>query len=85
MGQNREHRSTPGALETPDRDAAQTDPHIMRVTRQASSPITGRLMLELEAEGQEKSEHTFNKRLAVCKQAEVCTFVWTGCGFYKLA
>ena len=43
----------------------------MRMTRQASSPITGRLMLELEAEGQEEGEHTFNKRLAVCNQAEV--------------
>jgi hypothetical protein len=45
------------------------------MTRQASSPITGRLMLELEAEGQEEGEHTFNKRLAVCTQAEVRGFV----------
>ena len=61
VGEDRKHRSTPRALETPDRDAAQTDPHIMRMTRQASSPIAGRLVLELEAEGQEKGEHTFNK------------------------
>jgi hypothetical protein len=32
-------------------------------------------MLELEAEDQEESEYTFNKRLAVCHQAEVCAFV----------
>jgi hypothetical protein len=45
------------------------------MTRQASSPITGRLMLELEAEGQEEGEHTFNTRLAVCTQAEGRGFV----------
>jgi len=49
----------------------------MRMTRQASSAITGRLVLELEAEGQEEGEHTFNKRLAVCTQAEVGGFVST--------
>jgi hypothetical protein len=45
------------------------------MTRQASSPITGCLMLELEAEGQEESEHTLNKRLTVGNQAEVRGFV----------
>jgi hypothetical protein len=75
VGEDHKHCSTPGALETPDRDAAQTGPHIMQMTRQASSPITGRLVLELEAEGQEEGEHIFNKRLAVSNQAEVCGFV----------
>jgi hypothetical protein len=41
------------------------------MTRQASSPITGRLMRALEAEGQEEGEHACNTRLAVCTQAEV--------------
>jgi hypothetical protein len=75
VGEDRKHRSTPRALETPDRDGGQTDPHIMRRTCQASSPITGRLVLELEAEGQEEGEHTFNKCFAVCNQAEVGGFV----------
>jgi hypothetical protein len=75
VGEDRKHRSTPRALEAPDRDAPETDPHIMRMPRQASSPITGRLVRELEAEGQEEGEHTFNKRLAVCNQAEVGGFV----------
>jgi hypothetical protein len=58
VGEDRKHRSTPRALETPDRDGAQTDPHIMRMTRQASSPITGRLGLALEAEGQASTYST---------------------------
>jgi hypothetical protein len=45
------------------------------MTRQASSPITSRRMCELEAEGQEEGEHTFDKRFAVCNQAEVGGFV----------
>ena len=45
------------------------------MTRQASSPITGRLVRALEAEGQEEGEHTCNTRLAVCTQAEVGGFV----------
>ena len=63
------------ALEMSDRDATQTDTQIMRMTRQALSPITGRLVLESEAEGQEEGEHTFDKRLVVFDQAEVGGFV----------
>jgi hypothetical protein len=33
MGQNREHRATRGALETPDGDPTQLDPDIMGVAR----------------------------------------------------
>jgi hypothetical protein len=47
----------------------------MRMTRQAPSPITGCLVLELEAEDHEEGEHTFDKRLAVFNQAEVGGFV----------
>jgi hypothetical protein len=45
------------------------------MTRQASSPITSRRMFELEAEGQEEGEHPFDKRFAVCNQAEGGGFV----------
>ena len=47
----------------------------MRMTRQAPSPLTRRLVLELEAEDQEEGEHTFDKRLAVFDQAEVGGFI----------
>ena len=75
VGQHGEHRFARGTLETPDGDPTQTDTHIMRVARQASAPATGRFVLELEAEDQEESEHTFDKRLAVFHQAEVGRFV----------
>src|SRR5262245_34032763 len=75
MREDREHRFTCRALEPPDGDPAQTDAHIMRMTRQASAPITGRLVLELEAKGQEGGEHTLEKRLPVCNQAKVRCFV----------
>ena len=69
VGEDRQHRATPRALETPDREAAETDPHRVRMTRQASSPSTGRLMFEVAAAGEAEGEHTCNTCLAVCQQA----------------
>ena len=46
-------------------DATQTDSHIMRVARQA--PATGGFMFQLQAEGEEEREHTFNKRFTIAK------------------
>ncbi len=37
----------------------------MGVTCQAPSPITGRLVLQLKAEGEEERQHTCEKRLAL--------------------
>jgi hypothetical protein len=47
----------------------------MRVTRQAPAAATGRLVLELKAEGEKERQHTFEKRLAVAKQLKVGRFV----------
>ena len=47
----------------------------MRVARQAPAAATGRLVCELKAEGQEKGEDTFDKRLAIAKQLKVGRFV----------
>jgi hypothetical protein len=77
VGEDGTHRAPPRALETPERDAASTDPYIVGPTRQASSPTTGRLMLELEAEGEEEGAHPVNQCLAGCHQAAVCGFVST--------
>src|SRR6266852_1409764 len=41
------------------------------MARQAPSPATGCLMFELKAQGEEKGEHTFDKRLTVCNQVKV--------------
>jgi hypothetical protein len=63
------------ALEPPDGDPAQPDADIMRVARQAPAAVTRRLVCELKAEGQEKGEDTFDKRLAVAKQLKVGSFM----------
>jgi hypothetical protein len=47
----------------------------MRVAGQAPTPVTGRFVPELKAQGEEKREHQFDKRFAVVKQLEVGRFV----------
>jgi hypothetical protein len=69
--EDREHGAAPRALEPPDGDPTQTDAHIMRVAGQTPAPITGRLVLELAAKGQEEGEPTFDKGFAVFQQPEV--------------
>src|SRR5215471_2035328 len=64
-----------GALDPPDGDATQADTGIMRVARQAPTAVTGRLVEELKAEGEEEHEHAFNKGLPVAKQLHVGRFV----------
>jgi hypothetical protein len=47
----------------------------VRVARQAPASLTGRLVGELKAEGQEKGEDAFDKRLAIAKQLKVGGFI----------
>jgi hypothetical protein len=75
MGQDREHRSACRALDTPDGDATQADPDIMRAARQAPPAVTGRLVEELKAKRQYEGEHTLEKRLPIATQMKVCCFV----------
>jgi hypothetical protein len=51
MREDREHRFACGALDTPDGDPTQPDTDVMRVACQAPASTTGRLVLELKAEG----------------------------------
>src|SRR5262249_54627097 len=62
---------TGGALNSPDREATEADTRIMGVSRQASTAVAGRFVGELEANRQEKSEHAFDKRIAVTKELHV--------------
>ena len=73
VGEDRAHRATRGARETPDGDAPETDTHIMRVTRQAAAAVTGRLVRELKS-GQDDRRDQFNKGLAVAKPLQVGRF-----------
>ena len=75
MGQDREYRFAPRTLDTPDGETAQPDPDVMRVTSHTPTPATGRLVFELEAEGEEEGEDTLEKRLPVSQQAAVRSFV----------
>jgi hypothetical protein len=75
MGQDGEDGFTGGALNPPDREAPEADTRIMRVSRQASTAVTGRFVGELEAKSKEKGKHTFDKRLAVVKQLHIGGFV----------
>src|SRR5436190_24037791 len=69
--EDREHRATRGALDTPDGEPTQPDTGIMRVTCETPVAATARLVGELKAEGEEKSAHEFHKGLAIAKQLKV--------------
>jgi hypothetical protein len=73
--EDREHRATRGALETPEGDPTQTDPEVMRVARQPPTSATGRLVLQLKAAGQEEGQPPFETRLAIVKQVRVSRFI----------
>src|SRR2546430_15475538 len=75
VGEDREHGAARGALEPPDGDPTETDTRIMGVTCEAPAAATGRLVEELKAQGQEKGEDAFDKRLPVTKELKVGRFV----------
>jgi hypothetical protein len=75
VGKDREHRLEPRTLATPDGHPTQANPHLMGVARQAPAPITGRSVLQLEAEGQKEGEDALAKRLAIVQQLKVRGFV----------
>src|SRR5215831_19396832 len=68
-------RTTRGALHPPDGETTQPDTGIMGVAGETPTPATGRLMFQLQAKGEEKGEHTFDKRFAVAQQLHIGRFV----------
>ncbi len=75
VGQDREYRFAPRALYPPDGHPAQADTDVMGVARQTPASLAGVLMCELKADGQDKSEHPFEERLAIVKQVSVGRFI----------
>ena len=73
--EDREHGSACRALDAPDAQTTQPDPHIMGVAGQAPAAATGRLVCELKAKGQEKGEHAFDKRLPIAQELKGGRFV----------
>src|SRR5262249_14688460 len=59
MRQDCEHGATCRALESPDGDATQTDTHIMRMAREASTAATGGFVFQLKAKRQHEGKDTW--------------------------
>src|SRR5215831_12443873 len=74
MWEDREHRFARRTLYPPDSDPTGTDAGIMRKACETPAPTTGGLMLELKAKGHEEGEDTFEERLPIAKQLEICRF-----------
>ena len=75
MWEDREHGFARGALDAPDGETPQPDAGVMGVACQPPTAVTGRLVLELQAQGQEKGEDTLDKGLRVAKQLKVRGFI----------
>lgn len=67
VGADCDHRWAGGALETPERPPSQTDTAGMRVARHGPSPIAGRLVWQLNAQGHGDGQDTFETRLALAQ------------------
>ena len=73
--EDREHRFARRALDAPDGQTTQANPHIMRVARQVPTPATGGLVFELKAKSQEEGEDALDKRLAIAQELKVGRFI----------
>src|SRR4029453_19552940 len=69
--QHGEDGFTRRALEPPDRAPTHTETDIMRVAGETPAPVTGGLVCELKAQGEEESAHEFHKGLAVAQQLQI--------------
>ena len=69
--QDGEYRLTRRALYPPDGDPTYTETDIMRVACETPAPVTGGLVCELKAQGEEESAHAFHKGLAVAQQLQI--------------
>ena len=76
MRQDRAHRFTCGALETPDDETAQTNPGIMGVARHTTAAATGRCVGELKTQREDEGEDTLDKGFAVVNQPKVGGFIF---------
>jgi len=73
--EDREHRATRGALDTPNREPTQADTGVMGVPRQAPTATTGGRVCKLKTEGEDEGEDAFDKRLAIAQELKVGGFV----------
>jgi hypothetical protein len=71
VGQDGAHRATRGTLDPQDGAPTQTDPDVRGVVRDAPADMTGSLVGELTAQGEEQSEDACDKRWAVAQERNV--------------
>jgi hypothetical protein len=71
MGQHGEDRLASRALHAPDGETAKPHAGIMGVAGQRATAVTGRLVCELEAKGEEKGQDTLDERLGIAKELRV--------------
>src|SRR6266446_4011484 len=69
--QDREHRLTCGALDTPDGETPQPETGIVGVAGQAPALAAAGLVAELKAEREDKREDELDKRLGITKELKV--------------
>ena len=74
MRQDREHGFACGALHPPNGETTQANTDVMGMTRQVPAAATGGLVLELKAKGHDEGGDTFEERLPIAKQLEICCF-----------
>ena len=67
MGQHGAHRFAGGALDTPDGETAEPNSGIMGVAGQRAA-VTGRFVVELKADGEDKGKDELDERLGVVKE-----------------
>lgn len=68
MRQHGKDRPASGARNAPDGETAQTHSHIMRVASQRAVAITGRFVMKLETDGEDKGQHELDERLAIAQE-----------------
>jgi hypothetical protein len=73
--QDRAHRFARRARDTPESEPTQADTDIRGVAGQAPAAATGRLGCALKAQGQEKGQDAFDKRLAVAQERHGGRFI----------
>jgi len=71
MGQHGKNSLTSRALNAPDGKPLQTDAHIMGVASQTTAAVTGRFVVELQADGEDEGEDKLNKRCGVVQERKV--------------
>src|ERR1700752_1760011 len=74
MWEDREHHFARRTLYPPDSNPTETDAGIMRMACETPAPATGGLVRELEAEGHDEGDDTFEERLPITKQLEIRRF-----------